>query len=589
MVFLYKLLTMNRSLPLLAICLGFTLSCKRDLSNEKSNFIPPVISTSASPITAPIQGNVFDENEQPIAGVTIKVGAKTATTDSGGYFRIDDASLDKRASLLTGQKAGYFDIVKSFAATSGVNYQRIKLLRKSLAGTIAGASGGAISLNDGSSLTLSAGAVVKQSDNTPYNGAISVYTAVIDPTARDFPEAIPGSLMANDTLGKRVMLQSYGMLAISLESSDGQPLQVATGKTATLGFNIPASLQSTAPTSIPLWYLDSTGLWKQQGRAFRTGNVYSGEVSHLSFWNCDTAFNTVILNLTVKDSKDRPVQYTLVRLRSASQGSSYGYTDSLGQVSGLVPFNDQLYYSISSAYHCTINSTAQPIGPFTQTANLVVTADDLSLTNVTGRILSCKNDPSAKGYALIYYQDTKYVAPVDPLGNFDIPIVKCGTEGTVTIIGVDSSGRQQGEPQHFDFSSSAIDVGDIKACGVSTSQFVNYTLDGVSYALSDTNSSTFSAIDTTSNFSIHAVNKSLKNSIAFDIPDQDPDKSLLTSLTFNIGNEYIWQTAPGGITVSLTNNPKMAGEYFEGSFAGNFSDNNKQSHEVSCTFRVRRN
>src|SRR4051794_18677166 len=60
------------------------------------------------PINSTIQGNVFDESGQPASGVTIQVGSKTATTDAKGYFRIKDASLDKKASLVTAAKAGYF-------------------------------------------------------------------------------------------------------------------------------------------------------------------------------------------------------------------------------------------------------------------------------------------------------------------------------------------------------------------------------------------------------------------------------------------------------------------------------------------------
>ncbi len=394
--------------------------------------------------------------------------------------------------------------------------------------------------------------------------------------------------MASDSAGRRVMLQSYGMLAVALESPAAEPLQVAPEKMATLSFTIPADLRKTAPASIPLWYINDAGLWQEQGRAYRSGDIYSGEVSHFSFWNCDTAFSTVRLNLTVKDSKDRPVQYASVRLRSSSYGSSYGYTDSLGRVSGLIPFNDEVAVSISSGNYCTVSSVARTIGPFTESAAVEITADDLSLTDVSGRILSCDDKPSAKGAALIYYRNNRYIAPVDPSGAFHLVLTRCGAGEMATLIGIDSSGKQQGSPKDFPVSSSSVEVGDIKACGVSTSQFVHYTLDGVSYRLNDANSTAFEAFDTVSLFFLRADNKTLENSIFFILPDEDPNKSPLPNLSFKIGKKQFGQTAPGGITVSLTNFPQTAGEYFEGSFAGYFSDGDKQSHQVSCTFRIQR-
>ena len=131
-----------------------SIECRKELSGE--NAFPGQGSYQSSPISATLQGNIIDENDQPAEGVVVTVGTKTATTNSHGYFRITDASLDKNASLVTAEQAGYFKAYRTFSATSGVNQVVIKLIKKTLAGIIDAASGGSVTLSNGSKVLLAA-------------------------------------------------------------------------------------------------------------------------------------------------------------------------------------------------------------------------------------------------------------------------------------------------------------------------------------------------------------------------------------------------------------------------------------------------
>ncbi|HEX6849611.1 MAG TPA: hypothetical protein VF144_21640, partial [Chitinophagaceae bacterium] len=240
-----------------------------------------------NPITANLQGNVLDENGQPAANVVIKAGTETTVTDNKGYFRINNAPLDKNASLVTAEKTGYFIACRTFSATSGTNQVVIRLTKKDLSGTVNGASGGDVSLTNGTKISLPANGIVRASDNSNYTGTVNVYAAYIDPTAADISSRVPGSFMAIDKVGKRVFLSSYGMMAVELESSAGEKLQIKPGNTATLTSPIPSSRQAAAPATIPLWYIDErTGLWMEEGTATKQGSVYAGTVKHFSFRNC---------------------------------------------------------------------------------------------------------------------------------------------------------------------------------------------------------------------------------------------------------------------------------------------------------------
>jgi hypothetical protein len=131
-------------LLLLAILPVLFYQCQRELSYVGTGDPGQVV--LPSPLTANLQGNVLDENGQPAANVAIQVGTETTITDTKGYFRINNAALDKNAALVTAEKTGYFKALRSFSATSGTNQVVIKLIKKDLGGTVNGTSGGDVSV-----------------------------------------------------------------------------------------------------------------------------------------------------------------------------------------------------------------------------------------------------------------------------------------------------------------------------------------------------------------------------------------------------------------------------------------------------------
>ncbi|MBA2562603.1 MAG: hypothetical protein H0V14_06750, partial [Chitinophagaceae bacterium] len=239
-------------LPVIVIAV-ISFNCQKELSRNYT--IPAKANNRSSPLTSTLQGNVLDENSQPAPGVTISVGSKTTTTNSKGYFRIVDALLDKNASLITANQPGYFKAYRTFRATTGVNQVVIKLIKKILAGTVSSITGGEVTVANGAKVLLPANGITKAAGGA-YTGDINVYTAYIDPTSRDISQTIPGSFMADDKDKNRVVLSSYGMLAVELESSSGEKLQIAAGSVAALTMPIPLSISSSAPANISLWYVD---------------------------------------------------------------------------------------------------------------------------------------------------------------------------------------------------------------------------------------------------------------------------------------------------------------------------------------------
>lgn len=578
--------------------------CQREVSYIGGPDDPSQVATP-DPITAAIQGNVFDETGAPAAGAAVQVGSKTATTNASGYFRINDAALDKKSGLVTAAKAGYFKAYRTFAATSGANFVQIKLIKRDVTGTVDAVTGGEVSLSNGSKVALSANGVVVASSNAAYTGQVKVYAAYIDPTAADFNQIVPGSLMADDKDGKRVMLTSYGMLAVELEGASGEKLQIKSGSTAKLTTAIPGGGQASAPASIPMWYVDeNTGIWKEEGSAAKNGNVYVGDVKHFTYWNCDIRVPTVQFSATFKTQDGLPLTHAYVIIRQASanySGSAHGYTDSLGQVSGPVPANMNLVmevrsYGLGNCGNTLIHS--QNIGPFSQNTDIgtvTVTNSNNLLVTVKGKLLNCSGSPVTNGYALIKLGYYSFYASVNGTGDFEKVITRCGTTpADFEILGVDNGALQQGTtPTVVPVASPTTNAGNVSACGISASQFINYTLDGTAFTLTapgdsltgftegqNTANSLFTLI---SGFSLAPAAKSI--SFTFQSPSAAPGTYALNRLKVNV-NDTLSLVAP--FNVNVTSFPTTVAGFYEGAFNGQFRDHNNALHTLSATFKVRR-
>ena len=546
------------------------------------------------PIKANLQGNVLDENGQPAANVMIKAGTETTITDNKGYFRIHNVLLDKNASLVTAEKTGYFIGYRTFNATSGTNQVVIKLTKKNLSGTFTGASGGDISLINGAKISLPANGVAKASDNSSYTGTVNVYAAYIDPTAADISSRIPGSFMAIDKNGKRVFLSSSGMMAVELESSAGEKLQVKPGNTATLTTPIPSSIQATAPATTALWYIDeTTGLWMEEGTATKQGSDYVGTVKHFLFWNCHIGVPAVTLSATLKISNGQPLVNAQVAIKANNYSSASGYTDSLGQVKVLVPANANLALEVKD--DCGTSIYSKNIGTFTQSADLgtiTVTPTASSILTVQGKITNCSGAAVTNGYAILTVNNWVRYAKVDAGGNFSTNYVLCNTtSATVQALGVDETAQPQGNIISFPVTLPITDVGIISACGTASAEFMNYTIDANPYSWAPPDSSNTGMISVNPPLVtyIEAFQWSTGDFvyIRFNHSSAAAGTYPVTALSFpNITNLTIVQP----LNVTITNFPQVAGEFYEGSFSGQLNDGNPATvtHNVTCSFKIRR-
>ncbi len=479
---MHKQLSFKFLMPLMILFAAVTIfSCKKDDVNNPTPNLPDL----QSRVTSSVSGFVSDENNLPVSGATVKVGSSTSSTDEYGFFSFRDVQVVKNAAVVTVTHSGYFKGMRTYIAEAGKSaVVRIKLLPKTTIGSIDGAAGGSATAADGLKVELPASGVVDAS-GAAYTGPVTVSAKWLNPAADDFAQIMPGDLRALNTSGEMRTLLSYGMAAVELTGSGGQALQVAPGKKSTVSFPLPSTLQGPAPASIPLWHFDEEkGLWIEEGTATKVGDKYVGEVSHFSFWNCDVPANYVQFNVTVHDANGNPVPWAVVKLTMVNSPftATHGITDSSGYVNGAIPANTDLVMTVFSGYNCGSPLITQTIpGSNTNISLGTITLPAANMATVSGTITNCAMQPVTDGYVIMNVSGIPYRYPVDNTGAFTFSFPICAGNSTVTIIAEDIAGSQQSTPVTHTLTTGANALGNLQACGVTTSQFMTYTVNGNPY------------------------------------------------------------------------------------------------------------
>ncbi|MBX2939009.1 MAG: hypothetical protein KF880_02925 [Ferruginibacter sp.] len=553
-----------------------------------------------SRVSASANGYVTNETNQPVQGAMVKMGTSTTTTDEFGYFEINNAQVVKTAAVITVQQAGYFNAIKTFKVETGRKHStRIQLIPRVVIGTIDATTGGVANDANGMKVELPAAGVVNATTGAAYSGTVQVAAHWIDPTSPDLAATMPGDLRALNSEGLMRTLITYGMIKVELTGSGGEQLQIADGKKSKLTFPLPATMSGSAPASIPLWYFDEEkGLWIEEGSAMRVGNSYEGEVSHFSFWNVDVPMSLVEFNVTILDHNGNPVPMALVKisLQSNPNNAGVGYTDSTGYTSGFIPANSNLVIQVMSYLRCgspvytqnfSTTNTNISFGTLTTPAN--------TTTSVSGILSNCNGQPVTTGSIIVRLNTGAIMRfPVDVSGAFQFSMPLCGPNVIVSIVGVDDTNLQQSNGMAYTLINGSNNIGNIQACGVNTSQFVNFSINGTYYYYtSPVDSIAMLNQGPTSQFVINAIQETGYNNWTnifiertnIALNSQQPmllfHTSHINGLLNNEPSQYI--------LVNITEYGNI-GEFIAGNFSGTIIGGypNYAPFAITCSFRAKR-
>ena len=435
-------------LCLVLACAGFIASCKPDLEVVEPETEE---SQAGARVTASVQGRVVFE-KAPVAGATVTTpdGSMT-TTDADGIFTLQNVQLNANSGFVKVEKEGFFTGSSTFLVNANsVHSVAIALIAKTVTGSFAASAGGKATAARGS--VVFPAAAVGKADGSPYDGTVSVSTFYLDPTSPTAGETMPGELRGLNASGQERGIKSFGMMVVELNGANGEKLQVAAGKAATLSLSIPVSLQATAPATIPLWYFDEQkGTWQEQGTATRQGSAYVGTASHFTYWTTGLPFQAVNLQAVIKNAAGQVMSNVPVVLSWVEDSTTFSYsprTDANGRINTSIGAN-RTYTLEVDPYACyqDVPFTRQ-IGPFTANTNLgeVVTTINQNAKNrvvITGKIEKCDGTPLTNGYVRVSMNgsDAQCVT-LNGDGSYETVVYLCpnpSLEGRITVQAIEKS------------------------------------------------------------------------------------------------------------------------------------------------------
>ncbi len=293
----------------------------------------PASSPASSPITnvSAVSGQVLAAGASHLGGVNVTIDGHSTLTNDQGYFSLSDVvpGTGKVASFI---KSGYAPTFKTFTALPADTTFFNTTMAAMTAYPVSGAAGGTVVEPGGANLTFPPNGLVGPG-GTPFTGTANVSVSTMLPANPDFIPCFPGEFTGVQN-GTETGLISYGYLTVKLTDATGQPLNLASGKTANVTIPID-SANDPGTATIPFWYLnESTGKWDYGGLATRSADnrFYQLIATHFSSINLDQTINEAAgftKHVTVVNSNGDPVNGATVTIRQAGLERS-GTTDAVG-------------------------------------------------------------------------------------------------------------------------------------------------------------------------------------------------------------------------------------------------------------------
>ncbi|MDY6933871.1 MAG: carboxypeptidase-like regulatory domain-containing protein [Spirochaetota bacterium] len=284
---------------IMLVALAINTACKDNDSNGNM-YIPFV--------TNGLTGTIKDTEGNAIEGVTVTGGNNTSTSNSDGTFSIPMVAGSDQTVLFN--REGYVETLKIVDIIEGETTDITVILAiQELAGRLDAGTGGTVKGSRNASLTAGPGAFVDSSGDV-VSGEVDVYITPLDPTKQQEANAYPGVLKGKNKDGEEVILQSYGIMDVTVKK-DGEKLQVTPGKTVNIQIPLPSGT-GARPDTINMWYFDmESGFWIQHdndGTYDALTNTYAAGISHFSFENSDNPFTPSCIYGKVVDSEGNGIE-----------------------------------------------------------------------------------------------------------------------------------------------------------------------------------------------------------------------------------------------------------------------------------------
>lgn len=423
---------------ILFLAITILLSCHKDTDTFTSETVKVQSPLVIKEISGTIIGYVYDEKNAPVADADVVMYSASTKTNKNGVFTFENVRLDQQGTYIRIAKNGYFhasDFVYP-VDQSAITYSYTKILKLENSASLDAAAGGTIAVNDGAKIIFPLVSISDSKGNV-YSGKVNVYTKYLHPEDRELGNTMPGGLIADAANGNTVALGTLGMVGVELRDPQGNPLNIAKGKKATIEFPVNTSYK---PVEIPLWSFDEVkGRWKEEGKAFLSGNKYVAEVSHFSFWNIDAPFPLVDVCGKVEYEDGNPAANVTIKVEADGIGAHFGTTNAKGEFCGKMPKGKRLRIL---AFHsaCKNDISEVNVGPFDiKTILDKIKIKLLKSFKIKGKI-NCNNNIVTTGIVIIKVKDARLLVKAESDGSFtsDISSMLCGEDAPVSVFAFDN-------------------------------------------------------------------------------------------------------------------------------------------------------
>lgn len=370
--------------------------------NESLSVAPDDNSIVIITQTTGVSGTITDMAGNTLENVRIFSGSNETITDKDGEYSL---STSEGNISISAELTNYVQNSRNVTVTNGeLIEQDIKLSSVDVIFSFDASSGASIKAKDA---TIDLPTSYTLDDGSTYTGTVTAKATYNKVTTATGKEAFPGEFLGEESgSGDTKVLQSYGFINVTLQSSDGKNLNIANNSVATLTYPMDTNIEDT-PATIPLWYFDTTkGIWVEEGEATYDAatNSYSGTVQHFSTWNLDRKMDGATLNGCVEDSTGQKVPSDLY-LSTAGWSKSISNNDVSGEFELINAPTDMILSIIAkvdgiSSNEQNITLAAGEVRTLDSCLVLDQNASEL-FTTVKGKLVDINNNAVSNEYVYI--------------------------------------------------------------------------------------------------------------------------------------------------------------------------------------------
>ncbi len=456
-VFMLKKYTYLLSPLILAL---IVMSCHSDIGEvnpgtEQTNQI--TVPLGFDEIKGDLNGFIFDDSNNPIAGAKVSIYSEETTTNDFGVFTFKNANLDPQGTFVKVEKEGYMigsDLV--YPNTNGKGTAKIMMLEVINEPSFEASEGGVVEIQGGGTITFPPSSLIR-ANGSIYSGNVKSTAYRLSPSDLELGNKMAGGLLGIDDKGRHQVLSTYGILAVELRGFDNQKLRIKSDKVAELSFPIETEFQNFVQDDVPSWNFNfQDGLWHQNMISTNDKENFKTTINTLGHWNfaLPSAISQVCGRLIYNN--ELPAKNYVIQIINNDLPSRIGITDQDGFFCGKVPYGENLKFQV---LHPTCLEVLKEIniGQFEEVGTIGDVILEVDEKYISGTI-ECSGELSSNSTIIIESNGITNVFYPNANGSFGINLdeIICNSTSSFTLFAYNNSTQLASEVKELtaEFSES---------------------------------------------------------------------------------------------------------------------------------------